>query len=381
MKRGFLILVLCTVVLYPAFVQAAIPGLSPKNARSMGMGGTFRVFSSGYESFFGNPAAFAGKGSLTIADASAWGYIRASDISGLINVIPSSVSQSDRKDVVETLIRRNGFGAGASTGLGWAGNGFGLGLTVVSDAYAKGETYDSAAIEVRNQANVVFGLAWPLDLGAFKFRFGFDVRAFYRLDSLRTWPFADIATSLFTWNGFWDQIGAQTVRGGYGITVDTGAILEFGPLSMGITVRDYGYRFSMDDTMVSRIVGLGALPMSGEIDCALTPVYTGGLALKFKPAQAVDASFFAEADDPIGTIPLIFSDLGNALGYFHAGAEFKLFSFLALRAGYNHGLLSLGSGLDLALLEIDAAIFTEPASGIAESDSRTGLSLQAAFRF
>ncbi len=381
MKRGFLILVLCAVVLYPAFVQAAIPGLSPKNARSMGMGGTFRVFSSGYESFFGNPAAFAGKAALTIADASAWGYIRASDISDLINVIPSSVSQPDRKEVVETLIRRNGFGAGASTGLGWTGNGFGLGLTVVSDAYAKGETYDSAAIEVRNQANVVFGLAWPLDLGAFKFRFGFDVRAFYRLDSLRTWPFADIATSLFTWNGFWDRIGAQTVRGGYGITVDTGAILEFGPLSMGITVRDYGYRFSMDDTVVSRIIGLGALPMSGEIDCALTPVYTGGLALKFKPAPAVDASFFAEADDPVGTIPLIISDLGNALGYFHAGAEFKLFNFLALRAGYNHGLLSLGSGLDLAFIEFDAAIFTEPASGLAESDSRTGLSLQAAFRF
>jgi hypothetical protein len=347
----------------------------------MGMGGTFKVFSSGYESFFGNPAAFADKKSLTIADTSAWGYIRASDIAGLINAIPASVSQTDRKNLVEAMIRRNGFGAGASTGLGWTGSGVGLGLTLISDAYAKGDSYDTATIEVKNQANALFGLAWPLELGALKFRFGFDVRAFYRLDSLRTWPFADIATSLFTWNGFWDQIGAQTVRGGYGITVDTGAVLEFGPISLGLTVRDYGYRFSMDDALVSTITGSGALPMTGEIDCALTPVYTGGLALKFKPASVVTASFYFEADDPIGTIPLIFSDLGNTMDYIHAGAEFKLFNFLALRAGYNHGLLSLGSGLDLALVEVDAAIFTEPVSGLAESDSRTGISLQAAFRF
>lgn len=380
MKRSFLALAICIIVAIPASAQTGLPGLSPKNARSMGMGGTFRVFSSSYEAFFGNPAAFSDKKSLTIIDTSAWGYIRASDISGLVRAIPPSVPQTDRKALVDALIKRNGFGAGASAGLGWTGNGMGLGVNLVSDAYAKGASYDAATVEVRNQANAIFGLAWPLDLGAFKFRFGFDVRAFYRLESLKTWPFADIATSLFTWNGFWDQIGAQTVRGGYGITVDTGAVLEFGPLSIGITVRDYGYRFSMDDSLVSTIASSGALPMAGEIDCTLTPVYTGGLALKFKPAPAVMASFFAEAEDPIGSLPLIFSNLSRALDYFHAGAEFKIFNFIALRAGYNHGLLSLGTGLDLAIVEFDAAIFTEPVAGLAESDSRTGITVQAALR-
>jgi hypothetical protein len=61
--------------------------------------------------------------------------------------------------------------------------------------------------------------------------------------------------------------------------------------------------------------------------------------------------------------------------------ELEILKFLSLRAGFNKGLFSLGFGLDFALLEVDAAIFTEPAAGFPAGYGRTGVALQSALRF
>jgi len=42
--------------------QTVVPGLLPKDARSMGMGGSFKVFAEGYSSLWGNPAGLAARG-------------------------------------------------------------------------------------------------------------------------------------------------------------------------------------------------------------------------------------------------------------------------------------------------------------------------------
>ncbi|MDP2816187.1 MAG: hypothetical protein Q8O19_05865, partial [Rectinemataceae bacterium] len=55
-----------------AFPQT--PSLAPKDARSMGMGGVFSAISSGYVSFYGNPAGFSQAGNLTLLDTATWVY-------------------------------------------------------------------------------------------------------------------------------------------------------------------------------------------------------------------------------------------------------------------------------------------------------------------
>ena len=57
--------------------------------------------------------------------------------------------------------------------------------------------------------------------------------------------------------------------------------------------------------------------------------------------------------------------------------ELSFARFLALRAGFNKGLLSLGLGLDLSLIEFDVAIFSEHPS---DDKMRTGIAFQAAIR-
>ncbi len=78
MKRKAIIVILLILATAMASAQTALEFIevTPKDARTMGMGGAFHVFSQGYSSFFGNPAGFAGaNSSLTLTDLSVWAYL------------------------------------------------------------------------------------------------------------------------------------------------------------------------------------------------------------------------------------------------------------------------------------------------------------------
>ena len=79
MNRWISILLLAAVLPFAAYSIPDVPAASItavpwRDARSMGMGGASLLFSQGYDSFFGNPAGFAQKASLTLGDLSFWGY-------------------------------------------------------------------------------------------------------------------------------------------------------------------------------------------------------------------------------------------------------------------------------------------------------------------
>ena len=383
MKRAILAAICASFLAANAFAQTGLTGLAPKDARSMGMGGTFRVFATGYQAFFGNPAGFAGPGTLTLADVATWGYFspNPSDIKALVDIAQGATPQADAEATLGRLVADNGFGGGASVGLGWSGKGIGAGITLISDALATGSSYSDASLTVRNQANAIFGMTWPLELGAFKFSFGADIRAFYRLESATGWPFADLASALLSDQGYTAEMAALTVNGGYGLSVDTGATLAFGPLSAGVMIRDYGYKFYMGSATVGDIVGSGAIPLNGNNAYALVPVYTAGLGLNFGGGGPVASSFYIEADDPMNFINEAKTDFNTSLELLHAGAELKFVNFIALRAGFNEGLLSFGAGIDLSLIEIDAAVFSEKTSDATSGPGRSGISIEAAIRF
>jgi hypothetical protein len=77
----------------------------------------------------------------------------------------------------------------------------------------------------------------------------------------------------------------------------------------------------------------------------------GGFGKFLRPSLALDlvdtvAMFEEGADDP------------NAYwNYFKAGAELKLVSMIDLRAGFNRGYYSIGVGLDLFVLRVDASYY------------------------
>lgn len=383
----FLILALGGLAFAVPATPTAMQSLSPKTAKSMGMGGSFRVFSTGYDTFFGNPAGFATpKGSLTIADLATWAYFKPTqtNIEKAQAIIDGTASDSQTASYVGDWITDNGLGAGASLGLGWAGRGFGLGLTLVTDEIASGQSLLGATLRSQTQANAVVGIAFPLSLGPVKFKLGADARAFYRLDSYNDvngtdqWPFSGIATAIATGADPMATIRELYVNGGYGFAFDAGATVGIGPLSLGAMVRDYGLEFGMGQAKVGTLIDSMTVPTDGTTPYFMAPTVSAGAALQFNFANVVAPSVYAEIDDVVGVIDGGVETAWNSL---HAGAELKLLNFIALRAGLNKGWVSLGAGLDLIIFEVDAALFTEELGALPGDNGRTGIALQAAIRF
>ena len=394
----FLILALGGLAFAVPAATTELQGLSPKTAKSMGMGGSFRVFSTGYDTFFGNPAGFATpKGSLTIADIATWAYFKPTQSNiekaqAIIDKMQTSTNgnalDSQALSYIGDWIVSNGVGAGASLGLGWAGRGFGLGLTLVTDEIASGQSLLGATLKSQTQANAVAGIAFPISLGPVNFRLGADARAFYRLDSYNNggdqWPFSGIATALINTpsgktqqDAIDDTIRDLYLNGGYGFAFDAGATVGIGPLSLGAMVRDYGLEFGMGQAKVGTLLDSVTVPMDGTTPYVMAPTVSAGAALQFNFANVVAPSLYAEIGDVVGVINGGVETAWNSL---HAGAELKLLNFIALRAGLNKGWVSLGAGLDLFIFEVDAALFTEELGAIPGDNGRTGIAVQAAIR-
>ena len=383
MRRLFAAVIIALSLAGSAYAQTSLSGLYPKDARSMGMGGSFGSLATGYQAFFGNPAGFAGRGSLTIADLATWAYLRPTpeNLRDIAEASGGQMTDADRQALVDKLIAENGLGGGASVGLGWSGKGFGLGLTMVSDVLATGTSGADATIKVRNQANALIGMAMPLELGPFAFSIGVDLRAFYRLDSDGEWSFATLVAAAESGQGMSAEVADLMMLGGVGLALDTGATVKVGPLTAGFMVRDYGYRFSMGDASVGELVEDSAFPLEGAKAYALTPIYTAGLGLDLRNNAVVTTSLYAEVDDPINFFKAAGEDLESAIGLAHAGVELKFLKFIALRAGINRGLASVGAGLDFALVEVDAAFFSQYVDSSTMPLGRSGIAIQAAVRF
>lgn len=354
--------------------------LSAKDARSMGMGGTFSAFSSGYSSFFGNPAGFAGKGSFTVIDDASWLYVKPTeDNLAKIQSIANGASSSEIRATLNDFITTNGFGGGSSSGFGWAGGGFALGAFVISDQYVSGTTLLGSKLVSSNSANAVLGLGIPIiNAKNLKLQLGGDVRPFFRVDSLGSgWNFNDILTPLIGDGGdVMTALRSQNISSGYGLAMDFGGQLTVGPLMFGVSVRDIAPTFKTGTSTVGELMD-GTLP-SFTINSTLKPQVTAGagLSLKIIP-KIIETNIYAEMKDLISVV----QDGKDPFTQLHAGADLKLLSFVTLRGGVSSGYYSVGAGIDLILLELDAAVFTEELGIKAGDNPRSGVSIQAAFRF
>lgn len=386
MKRILLILVVFAIAAGGTFGQTAITGVTPKDARSMGMGGAFRVFSDGYSSFFGNPAGFAKHGSLTLADVSAWAYVKptAETLTDIQKFMDNTTSKTDKIAILGDFISKNGFGAGTSVGLGWAGKGFALGANVIFDAPIGGAFPLGTKAVAVSQADGVLGFGIPIKLGIVGLNIGFDGRVFYRLNSpAGGWTFIDIATGLMGGGSTDDLFKSLKLYGGYGFAADAGAVLNIGPVLFGFSVRDLGLAFKMAQISVYDLTtgGFNAIPFDGALPYALTPQYAAGVGIRLFENGLFEPSVYAEVDDPINLIAKSTDLATDVFMNLHAGAQLRLLRFITVRGGLNKGWISVGAGIDLALLEIDAAVFTEEMGLYPGNKGRTGISVQAAIRF
>lgn len=379
-----LLLVVGSLAFAVPLTEVSLQSPSPKLPKSMGMGGSFRVFSTGEESFFGNPAGFTAKdGGLVLLQPTAWVYIDPSEENmDDINLITSADSTLDEyKSILEGFIAENGFGGGMASAFGWAGKGIGVGFTFVTDNAFAGPTLDTAEFVTSTQVNALLGLGFPLRFGPFNIRVGADVRGFFLADNLGNWDAETLLEKAYY--GYPDNwLDDQTIYGGFGVAFDAGATISLGPLMAGAMVRDIGLDFQVSPITVGELAS-GKLPRDETwgVDVIMDPILSAGVGFQFNLFNIIAPSIFIETDDTLALFEEGFDELYAVVDKVHAGAEVKLLNFLSVRAGVNRGWISMGAGLNIGrLLEADVAFFVEEMSDTGDFFGRAGLSAQACLK-
>lgn len=381
MKR----LVFCIVVAglaLTANAQDALTFIAPKDPRFMALGGTFAATSSGYESLYGNPAAFAlPDKELTLPSLVPWLYLRPADPDLAAYLSALNGPDDQLLDTLQPLFAGNGLGAGASMGLGWTGKGLGLGLLTAAEAYVHGDDPLSATGKLDAQLEVIVGLGFPVKLSWANLYLGGDLRPFMRI----TGPISAVQLgAMLNGQGIMDSLGDSPVYLGFGLAMDLGARLDFGRLlSIGLVVRD-----------ISTPQAYGQFPAS-ELDDALSgnaspsstgnftvlPAISAGVALRPLPeslADQVDVLVSLDLQDPLALI----REGSSFWNMVHAGVEASFFKgVVALRGGLNRGHWSGGFGLDLFVFELNLAVFTEELGTSPGDSPRTGFSAEFSIRF
>ncbi|HRT38923.1 MAG TPA: hypothetical protein P5213_05635 [Rectinema sp.] len=388
MKRKAIIVIFLILATAMASAQTALEftEVTPKDARTMGMGGAFHVFSQGYSSFFGNPAGFAGaNSSLTLTDLSVWAYLAPTtqNVEHIKKIIDGSATNSDILGYAgDWIINNNGFGAGLSLGGGWVGKkGIAIGVTLVSDEVAAGNSLLGSKLVSATQLNGILGYAYPFNIGPVTLKIGLDGRAFYRVqsDPVTGLPFSTILNDVLN-DTF--SLSTITLLGGYGFAADVGLVAGIGPVMLGLSARDFGLEFKVGKFNVQNIIddNISAFPLLGTTAVKLNPSYAAGLGVRLFENSKFEPSLYTELENPQN----IFSSsdmVASALNSLHAGAQVRLMRFITVRGGLNKGWYSLGAGIDLSFLELDAAIFTEELGLYPGDKGRSGLSVQVGIRF
>lgn len=377
MKRVALALTAAVLLSAPLAAQPA-SGFFVKDARSLGLGGTFFSVSEGYRSLYGNPAGLATREpELTILGLSSWTYLRSGAES--MDLLMSAVkgASSDRDAALKSLLADNGFGSGFHLGIGYAGKGLGLGFFITQDAYAARQVVadlNTVQAETNFQANAVIGLAFPVDLLGLNLTVGVDLRPFFQ--AVGSVSLEDLVAAMDS--GSTAAFLGQTVVGGFGLAVDLGASLKLGAFTVGLVVRDIAPAFSVNSGTLGELLTSWS---SGSDAGSLTLTPYAAVGVQYHPdlgalAQYFDPRVLVEFQDPVSVIQ------GNEsfLNMLHAGVEIKTLSFLVLRAGVNAGYFSAGAGLDLLYLEINAAVFTEELGSSPGENGRSGIVVETAIR-
>jgi hypothetical protein len=363
---------------FPILAQTDIADLCDGDARSLGMGSTFTIFSEGYSALYGNPAAFAeDRGSLTILDVTTRAYMKptVSNFRNAAAILSGSLTAPEALESLDSLIAGNGLGGGISAGFGWTGAGIGLGFNLAAESIAVGDTAASATLSGMGQINAIFGMAVPLEFGAIHLRFGGDARAFLRLQSSAGgWDFDTLLSGYPEPSALFNTLRGLDFITGYGIVADFGATAQLGPLVVGGTWRGLGPIFRMGDVTLGEMLDLD-MP-GGDRSYQVSPVLSLGAGLRFQTG-VVRSSLYAETTE----LASLAANPSDALDFVHLGGELRIANFFTVRAGIDKGWTSFGLGFDFIIIEVDAALFTQGVGPDPLSQSRTGFALQAALRF
>jgi hypothetical protein len=388
MKKTILVVPALILTAAMAFAVDELP-FAPVIPQIMGQGGSLNASAQGYTSFFTNPAGFSrSPGEFSIA-ATTWIYARPDNLLGLLGSMAGSQSTgSELLDYVNSEVTGGGFGVGALAGIGWAGNGVGLGAFLLLDSYMWGPTLLGITGDLTATAAFVLGLSVPLQLGGLTIHVGGDIRPMIRIHTFLDSSVAfDMIQQLAEQGDVMSALNSAQALHGMGLALDLGVIAELGWLSFGISARDLGgttfsYARSPFGAVVDSLASSQQLP-EGE---AVTESYTvpmdvsAGVAIHPNMGGLkwlIDPTVHLELGDVLGVI----QEQKSPWTLLHVGAQVKLLTVFTAQAGLDQGYFTAGAGVHLLFLDANFALFTRELGVHIGDRPSSGATLEVAIRF
>jgi hypothetical protein len=381
-RNRFLILLLFLIA--AAAVSADVdPPLMPVSPQIMGQGGSAVATAGGYEALFANPAGFVapkGEGSLTFYTSTFWLY--GNPLLAFAALIdPASTAL---QDYVDDQLASGGFGFGNADAVAFVGRGFGLGGLITIDTFLP----DAAATGYL-MVNVAFigGYAFPIRIKEAVLKFGVDFRPMIRILAPMTYTImSDFVDAFQTDHNPLATLNSTDALHGTALGIDLGIILEWEQLRWGLAFRDFlgtRFRYTQDpfgDILVS-LRESGSFPSGGT---SVTNHYipmdvSTGFAYDFdfpESKRITDLVLYWSLDDIVTMV----IEERPASAVLHAGAELELFDRWQLRAGFNQGYLTFGTGIQFWIMDVNLAFFTRETGTLSNSEGNPGLTLEVAFR-
>jgi hypothetical protein len=356
----------------------------PISARTEAMGGAGVATATGADALFMNPANLgAGRFSLNLPSLS----LTVFNAKGILDsgIIEDIQSAEDPETVLPTVLNKymglvkSGNGEVLTTDIAtsFTGGGLGLGLQVQEQLHSySGDgsiTSDSFLAELNVAATVGLG---------------------FRLDFVPNVVSVDVgASARFTYKAYTNRVGANSIIGlidsvdpatsllentkvaaGWAVPIDAGVNVN---LPMGLRVSGVARNLNGMYTMQNYTemgTWLNDLAEMGEMESVYTGTSTEPTDFTYTVPWSLDLGLGWAPDlGSLGALisPTIAVDLVDLLGYMelenpteedlwtrvNAGAEVRVLNMVDLRAGINQGWKSVGVGVDLLLIHVDAAYY------------------------
>lgn len=301
--------------------------------------------------------------------------------------------------------------AGVSAGIGYVGNGLGLGLFANAEANLvtpDGSSMLEATGSVLASVSLVGGMAFELFEG---FDLGFSVRP-----TILGYTSIDprlILSQLMSASGgsadILNTILANSIYKGLYLGLDVGVLWDIGPLTLGATLKDinpFPVQYSVIDpssyaTLEEALLDLIRVD-SGTPAAEGDPVYNVppfklNLGVQFHPdlgvvSQVFDPRIGLDLMDVFGFLRSVddvalLAQSYNFLDHVNLGAEVQLLGIIDIRAGFYKAAFTAGLGFELPVLHLNAAValddlnWEEMAAGADPVFQQVGFSIEVAFRF
>jgi hypothetical protein len=395
-KRGLLIVFLVLIIgsslfAYTGFPNFFYPEVSfrPTSARIEGMGGTGVATAKGSDALYYNPANLGSREfslnlpSVTITLFNPKAIIDKGLIESIMEIggEDSSAMFGVVKDFFDIVEAGRGEILTTDISLGFTAGGLGLGINVQEQLHTHSSdgafTSDKILAELNAGISLGFGYRIKIVPNILSIDVGASVRFAYKaytnrigaseLMSLLADEDTDVMEQILTefplaagWAlpidigvnfnlpvGFRISAVARDINGKYTMKSYPGMGLWVNELTGFIGVEDI-YEGTADPDGISEFEA--AVPWKLDLGVAWAPSF-GKLDNFVKPTIAVDLV------DTIAMFEKVEADKNAFWNYFRAGAEVRLLSVLDVRAGFNQGYFSVGVGLDLFAIKLDASYY------------------------